>query len=381
MPDLRFPRIVISEMPARSPAITGAPTAVTVLLGPTRVGPLRKPVRIHSPAEFASQFGNSEGAQEIGPSVRLFFANGGREAWIVRVASTARPSNYASALRAAEKIAAFNLMALPGVSDGEALRAALDLCVRRHAILLVDAARPDLTASALLQTLSSPAFPLDIATAAARNAAFYFPWLVISDASAPGRKRCVPASAAVAGVIARSDHTRGVWKSPAGIDAELRDASDVALPLNDTEMSLLNSAGVNCLRIHPAARRPTVWGARTLRGADRVADEFKYLAHRRLALFILTSVQDGITWAVFEPAGDALFTLLRRSIEDFLFTLFRQGALQGTKPEQAFFVKCGRDTTTAADLAQGVVHILIGFAALKPAEFVTLSIAQRTATP
>jgi hypothetical protein len=133
--------------------------------------------------------------------------------------------------------------------------------------------------------------------------------------------------------------------------------------------------GVNCLRSFPAVGR-VVWGARTLRGADILASEWKYVPVRRTALYIEESLVRGTQWAVFEPNGEPLWAQLRLNVGAFMNHLFRQGAFQGRTPREAYFVKCDRETTTQADIDLGIVHIVVGFAPLKPAEFVVIKIQQ-----
>ena len=150
---------------------------------------------------------------------------------------------------------------------------------------------------------------------------------------------------------------------------------ELSVGLTDAEIGLLNPLGVNCLRAMPGAGR-VVWGARTLQGADRLANEWKYLPVRRTALFIEESLFRGTQWVVFEPNDEPLWAQIRLSVGTFMDNLFRQGAFQGTTPREAYFVKCDRETTTQADIDLGIVNIHVGFAPLKPAEFVILTIQQ-----
>jgi phage tail sheath protein FI len=178
----------------------------------------------------------------------------------------------------------------------------------------------------------------------------------------------------VAGVFAQTDSTRGVWKAPAGIDASLP-VTDVTVSLTDSENGDLNPMGINCIRIMPVVGA-VVWGARTLRGADILADQWKYLPVRRTALYIEDSLYRGIQWVVFEPNDEPLWSSIRLNIGSFMQNLFLQGAFQGQTPTSAYFVKCDSETTTQTDINNGVVNIIVGFAPLKPAEFVVLKITQ-----
>jgi hypothetical protein len=145
--------------------------------------------------------------------------------------------------------------------------------------------------------------------------------------------------------------------------------------LTDDENGQLNQLGINCLRTFPVAGS-VVWGARTLRGADQLADEYKYVSVRRTALFIEESLYRGTQWVVFEPNDEPLWAQIRLNIGAFMHNLFRQGAFQGTTPQDAYFVKCDKETTTQNDIDRGIVNILVGFAPLKPAEFVVIKIQQ-----
>jgi phage tail sheath protein FI len=180
---------------------------------------------------------------------------------------------------------------------------------------------------------------------------------------------------AIAGVFARTDAERGVWKAPAGMQANLNGVSDLSVRLTDAENGELNQLGINCLRAFPVAGK-VVWGARTLRGADQLADEYKYIPVRRTALFLEESLVRGLQWAVFEPNDEALWAQVRLNVSAFMQGLFRKGAFQGASPREAYFVKCDSETTTQNDVNLGVVNVLVGFAPLKPAEFVVISIQQ-----
>lgn len=181
---------------------------------------------------------------------------------------------------------------------------------------------------------------------------------------------------AVAGVMARTDVQRGVWKAPAGVDAALNGVQALEVNLNDLENGQLNQLGINCLRSFPGGIGRIVWGARTLRGSDQLADEYKYVPVRRLALFIEESLFRGTKWVVFEPNDEPLWAQIRMNVGAFMNNLFRQGAFQGASPRDAYLVKCDKETTTQNDINLGIVNIVVGFAPLKPAEFVIIKIQQ-----
>jgi phage tail sheath protein FI len=209
----------------------------------------------------------------------------------------------------------------------------------------------------------------------ARNAAIYFPRIRQSDPQLGGQVDTFVPCGTIAGIMARTDSQRGVWKAPAGLDAALVGVVGLQVDLTDAENGLLNPLGINCLRTFPVHGR-VVWGARTMRGADVAADEYKYVPIRRLALFIEESLYRGTQWVVFEPNDEPLWAQIRLNIGAFMNNLFRQGAFQGTTPRDAYFVKCDRETTTQGDINLGIVNIVVGFAPLKPAEFVVIKIQQ-----
>jgi phage tail sheath protein FI len=178
----------------------------------------------------------------------------------------------------------------------------------------------------------------------------------------------------IAGLIARIDSTRGVWKTPAGVEADLRGVLDVEVNLTDKENGVLNKLGVNCIRKFPSGF--VNWGGRTLEGSDDLTSEWKYIAIRRTALFLEESLFRGTKWVVFEPNDEPLWAQIRMNLRAFMLGLFRQGAFQGSSPDQAFYVKCDGETTTPNDQNLGIVNIEVGFAPLKPAEFVVIRIKQ-----
>ena len=212
---------------------------------------------------------------------------------------------------------------------------------------------------------------LSLSDEVARNAALYFPRVLEADPLRDGHIDTFAPCGIVAGIMARTDTSRGVWKAPAGLDASMNGIQGVNVNLNDAENGMLNPLGINCLRAFPANGR-VIWGARTLRGADQLADEWKYIPVRRTALFIEESLYRGTQWVVFEPNDEPLWAQIRLNIGAFMHNLFRQGAFQGTTPRDAYFVKCDKETTNQTEINSGIVNIVVGFAPLKPAEFVVI---------
>lgn len=281
-------------------------------------------------------------------------------------------------IHALKKTDLFNLLVIPpDTRDGDVPKAvlatALAYCVERRAMLLVDAPakwkKPsDITAQSLADDLG-------LAGEAARNAAIFYPRLIEADPQRDGQLDAFAPGGAVAGIFARTDSRRGVWKAPAGLDATFAGVQGLTVNLTNPENGLINPLGVNALRSFPAAGR-VVWGARTARGADLLADEYKHIPVRRLALFIEESLYRGTQWAVFEPNDEPLWAQLRLNLGAFMQNLFRQGAFQGQSPRDAYFVKCDKETTTQNDIDLGIVNVVVGFAPLKPAEFVVIKLQQ-----
>jgi phage tail sheath protein FI len=281
-------------------------------------------------------------------------------------------------LYALRKADLFNILCIPPYSganfvdvDPDLVGKAATFCEERRAMLLVDPPSSWTTVAQALAGVSS------VGTNSA-NAAVYFPRIMEADPLHNNVQDTHVPCGAVAGIWARTDAQRGVWKAPAGIDATLNGVSQLSLSMTDLENGELNPVGINCLRTFAAAGR-VVWGARTLQGDDRLASQWKYIPVRRLALFLEESLYRGTQWVVFEPNDAPLWAQIRLNVGAFMQTLFRQGAFQGTSAQQAYFVKCDSETTTPTDQNNGIVNILVGFAPLKPAEFVIIQIQQMAA--
>ncbi|MGW2787502.1 phage tail sheath family protein [Streptomyces populi] len=276
------------------------------------------------------------------------------------------------ALRAVQDV---NLLALPELAGYDStddmlavISAADALCREKRMFLLVDAPAhwTDIDAARVGRA--------DFDVVRSDHAALYFPQVEVVD-PLTGRLRGFPPSGTVAGIMARTDSERGVWKAPAGTEALLNGVRSLTVPMTDRENGLLNPVAVNCLRTFPVVG-PVVWGARTLDGSDALGSQWKYVPVRRLALMVEESLYRGTQWVVFEPNDERLWAQIRLNAGAFLHTLFRQGAFQGTSPREAYFVKVDKDTTTQDDVNRGVVNIAVGFAPLKPAEFVIVKIEQ-----
>jgi phage tail sheath protein FI len=295
-----------------------------------------------------------------------------------QVASGANLRSNKQGLFALEKADLFNLLNVPPFSptadvDKNTWDAVVAYARERRAMVLVDP--PFHAANGWDEASDVTAAAITNVATRSENAALFFPRIRAANPLNENRPEPFAPCGAVAGVIARTDSARGVWKSAAGIDAALSGVLALDVNLTDPENGTINPLGVNCLRSFPNTG-PIVWGSRTLKGADQLASEWKYLAVRRTALFLEESLYRGTQWVVFEPNDEPLWAQIRLNVGAFMQNLFRQGAFQGRTPREAYFVKCDRETTTQADINLGIVNILVGFAPLKPAEFVVIKIQQ-----
>ncbi len=266
----------------------------------------------------------------------------------------------------------FNLLCVPGLITTATLSTLEKYCEGRRAFLIADAENIKDFAKFSTELANLQNTPGNIS---GTNAALYFPWIQAPDPLKQNALGYFPPCGFVAGICARTDANRGVWKAPAGIEASLAGVSGVALRLNDIQNGLLNPYAVNCIRNFDVYGT-VVWGARTVQGNDEIGSQWKYLPVRRLALYLEESLYRALKWVVFEPNDEPLWAQIRLNVGAFMQTLFRQGAFQGTTPKQAYFVKCDSETTTSTDQDNGIVNILVGFAPLKPAEFVVIQIQQ-----
>lgn len=276
-------------------------------------------------------------------------------------------------LYALEKVDIFNLLCIPpydlaGSIEGTLIGTAASYCEKRRAMFIVD------SPSDWSNKNDAKSEIINIGTKS-KNAAIFFPRLRQPNPQRSNQIEDFVSCGAVAGVFSRTDAQRGVWKAPAGLEASLVGVPQLSVPLTDMENGELNPLGINCLRSMPAIG-PVIWGSRTMKGDDRLASEWKYIPIRRLALYIEESLYRGTQWVVFEPNDEPMWAQIRLNLGAFMHNLFRQGAFQGSTPREAYFVKCDKETTTQNDRNLGIVNIVIGFAPLKPAEFVIIKIQQ-----
>lgn len=285
-----------------------------------------------------------------------------------------------------DKVPIFNLLATPGVSDSFVTAEAVAYCERKRAFYIADTPSSEsqgwdvnsIVGDLDQSTALSPAPPLST------NAAVYYPWLQTTDPVTgntidPVTNTAVlaPPSGYVAGIYAQTDSAQGVWQSPAGYQTTLTGTTgvDVKGTMTDPQQGVLNNNAMNALREFAGAGT-VVFGARTTVAADNAFQQWKYVAVRRMALFIEQSLYSNLTWAVFQGNSEPLWNALTQEVTAFMLSLFRQNAFAGDTPSNSFLVKCDSTTTTPQDQQNGVVNILVGFAPLLPAEFVVIQIAQ-----
>jgi hypothetical protein len=285
--------------------------------------------------------------------------------------------NKKEGLYALRKADLFNILCIPpylgdGNIDSGLIDSAIDYCQDRRAMMLIDPPTSWIDKDAAKEGIEKD--PSQVGPAS-KNAALFFPRLRQPNPLNDNQMEDFGPCGAVAGIFARTDTQRGVWKAPAGLDATLLGVPQLSVPLNDAENGELNPLGINCLRSMPPAGR-VVWGARTREGDDRLTSEWKYIPVRRTALFIEETLFRSTKWVVFEPNDEPLWAQIRLNIGAFMHSLFRQGAFQGRTPQEAYFVKCDKETTTQNDIDRGIVNIIVGFAPLKPAEFVVIKLQQ-----
>jgi phage tail sheath protein FI len=389
MPEYLAPGVFVEETSFRSKSIEGVPTSTTAFVGFTRRGPLAAahvPKLLSSFAEFERIYGGLEDLRfspktnHVAHAVKAFFDEGGRRLYVARVRSPSAKAgesikDWQGALDRLAKLSEVAIVAAPGATERGRLAEPIQSRLVAHAeaagawrfaVLDVPRNKTPSEAVAYRQRFDS------------RNAAFYYPWIQVANPSVkPGdppasQSLLLPPSGFICGIYARCDVERGVHKAPA--NEVVRSAMGFERPVTQGEQETLNPAGVNCLRFF-VGRGNRVWGARTASSDP----EWKYVNVRRHLTYLEHCIDRGTQWAVFEPNGERLWASVQSAISDFLYNEWKNGGLLGRKPEEAFFVRCDRTTMTQNDLDNGRLICVIGVAPVKPAEFVTFRIGQRTA--
>lgn len=389
MPGYSSPGVYIEETRVVQGPIAPFAASATAFVGATFKGPLNTAVQVNNLAEYRESFGKTAVESPVSIAVLLYFSNGGRSAVVVRTAGPASPPEFAQIVGDAAKGTGVHAL---GKSPPASVLLTPDLSamgVREHAavaksviaycegqrifyILDVPQGRSKQGPVEYVINWSARSGPLQHP-----NVALYFPRVAMTDPSRRSSSILASASGAIAGLYARTDFQQGIWQAPAGTKATLLGIGRAEMDLSEAEMGRLHGAGINALRPFPGCGI-VAWGARTFtsNGAD---SEWRYVPVRRFFMFLERSIDRGLEWAVFEPNGEPLWAQVRLSISSFLNQLFRRGAFAGASAREAYFVKCGRDTMTPNDIRAGRIVVLVGFAPLKPAEFVVLRAELRAA--
>jgi phage tail sheath protein FI len=374
--------IYIDETPTSPRAIPDAPTAITAFIDFFATGPTEIPTPITSFAAFEQIFGGLDPRSEASYQLLQFFNNGGQSAIVYNIAAEPSSPLFVSALNSALTglTLPVNLLTLPATANlapadaHTVMLAAQTFCETQRAFYIADI--PPSTVAATPAAIE--AWFANTGLATFNSAAVYYPRLIIADPLHPTLSREIASSGTVAGIYARTDSTQGVWKSPAGTNATIANATPI-VTLTDLASNELNSLGINPIRTFPGYGT-VVWGARTAAAGNAGNSDYKYVPVRRLAIYIESSLEAGLQWTVFEPNNEILWAAIRLAVGAFMLQIWRKGALQGSTPQQAFVVKCDATTTTQNDIDNGRVNIVIGFAPIQPAEFVIVSIAALTAS-
>lgn len=393
MPEYLAPGVYVEETSSAPGLITATTTSIAAIVGTTVKGPLDTPTEVRSFADYKEIFGPVSEASPTSMAVLHFFSNGGRRAVVVRVAAgtTRGPTRVAPTdmIGDAGKETGVHALGKRPVADVLLTPDAAGMSWREHE-KLAKAILPLCEEHGIFYILDPPRAPskqnpveavIDWAerseTLRHPNAAVYFPRVRTSDPSGAAEPILAPASGAVAGIYARTDAQHGVWQAPAGTRARLLGIKGLEVDLAESQRERLQHVCVNPLCSFPGLGI-LAWGARTFM-APKPDSEWKYVPVRRLYLFLERSLDRGLQWTVFEPNGEPLWAQIRLSVSSFMNHLFRRGAFAGTSSREAYFVKCGRETMTEAGICNGRVVLLVGFAPLKPAEFVILRLVLQTA--
>jgi uncharacterized protein len=382
MPQYLSPGVYVEEVPPSARPIAGVGTSTAGFIGvvaaavamplkpgstdPYTVAAAGKPQLVTSWEEFKIIFGDIQaGNKTLALAVYGFFNNGGTRCWVMRVAADGDLTDPADDLAKFEAIDEIAIVAIPGAVANTQHVALISHCVKmQDRVAILDS---DPTATPAEITKIRPVGR----SKEASYAALYYPWIQVFDpvTQAP---ISVPPSGHIAGIYARNDATRGVFKAPA--NEAILGALDVSIPISKAQQDGLNPEGINAIRSFNGTIK--VWGGRTL--ADEGTAEFRYISTRRFFNFLRESLDEGTQWVVFEPNNPDLWQRITRTADDFLLTQWQGGGLFGETPKQAFFVKCDKDTNPPQVRELGQVVTEIGVAIVKPAEFVIFRIQQIT---
>ncbi|MDQ1707776.1 MAG: uncharacterized protein QOJ88_987 [Pyrinomonadaceae bacterium] len=400
MPTYLTPGIYIEEVSTGSRPIeaVGTSTAAFIGVAPNPDAHLHEALGINNWSQFVKEYSaDAATSTPLAQAVYGFFQNGGGRCYIVNVGPKKElvgDGKQRKGIETLEEIDEIAIVAAPGFSDAASYDTILSHCERlQDRVAILDAPengagfnvdqlktvatsgpakpkKPAAGATGEPEPVVAPAGGLRARTSDNGFGSYYFPWITIRDPFSPKDTVNAPPSGHIAGIYARTDATRGVHKAPA--NETVRGALDLTYNVTREEQGELNRLGVNCIRQF-ATQGIRVWGARTL--ADS-ASEWRYLNVRRLFNQIEESIAEGTRWVVFEPNSLSLWKSIRRDVSAFLMLQWRQGALMGATPEEAFFVQCDAETNPPEVVDAGMVVTVIGIAPVKPAEFVIFRIGQ-----
>ena len=390
MPEYKAPGVYLEETHPGTRPIEGVSTTTVAFAGFAERGP-NTPTLITSFVEYESIFGKFTADGYLPYGVQGFFQNGGMRCYVLRLISPnqspglAKPNSPADvAIQPASVISPPKLRPVVPFDVTQALAALEELgdisvvcCPDEHLITAMTAAlvahceKLRSRIAILSAPLGSDLSDVPPAEAQSSYAAYYAPWVMVEN-PAGGAAKAVHPGGHIAGVIVANDVNRGVFKAPANLP--ITGIAGLERQITDGQQSLLNPRGVNVVRTFPG-RGHLIWAART----TSTHPEWKYVNIRRYFIYLEQSIDQGTQWVVFEPNGEKLWATVRQTIENFLFNEWKSGALQGDKPDKAYFVKCDRTTMAQDDLDSGRLVCLIGVAPLRPAEFVIFRIGQWTA--
>jgi hypothetical protein len=396
MPQYLSPDIYVEEISMGQRPIEAVGTSLTAFVGtaPSANAFVNEPRAINNWSQFLKEFvGEATASTDLSQAVFGFFQNGGSRCFVVNVGKGKPVSGGGkrTGLDVLESLDDVAIVAAPGYTDAASYDAVLSHCEKlKDRVAILDAPKDVGSIEQLVQvaTATSPGHGGGGAGAAAgggtpspglrpRNSdagfgAVYFPWITVRDPLSPtGATVDVPPSGHIAGIYARTDATRGVYKAPA--NESVRGALDVTYRLTREEQGVLNPAGVNCIRWFPT-EGIKVWGSRTLALS---ASNWRHVPVRRLFNMIEESIARGTRWVVFEPNDRPLWKDIRRDVSAFLRTQWRDGALMGRTAEEAFFVQCDEETNPPESIAEGRVVTVVGIAPVQPAEFIIFRIGQQ----
>lgn len=377
MPEYLSPGVYIEEIEIGAKPIEGVSTSTVGFIGMAENGEEDEPTLITNWGQFVDKFGRySVQKPYLAPAVYGFFANGGGRCYVVKVKNNSEDGDYVGTdegpgqrkgLQCFKEVDEVNIVCIPGITSDTVQKAMITHCENMKDRFCILDSEKDADMDAIKaqkeKVISGKGY-----------SAIYYPWIKVAIETMKNDKveliqDDVPPSGCIAGIYARSDTERGVHKAPA--NEIIRGALKIQLPITKGEQDILNPLGINCIRSFPG-RGIRVWGARTT-ASDTL---WRYVNVRRLFLFLEESIEEGTQWVVFEPNDEKLWARVKQSVTQFLTRVWKDGALMGSTPEEAFFVKCDRSTMTQDDIDNGRLIVLIGVAPVKPAEFVVFRIAQ-----